>query len=72
MFHASKDVYIPYQKILSKLKKDKCIWVNMQKGIKKAGSFSGVEIELKAVLNYQQCYKAWLNLGLLAYGWYKI
>ena len=50
------------------MKKDKCIRVDMQKGIKKAGSFSGVEIEL----NHQQCYKAWLNLGLLAYGWYKI
>ena len=54
------------------MKKDKCIRVDMQKGIKKAGSFSGVEIELKAILNHQQCYKAWLNLGLLAYGWYKI
>lgn len=65
-------VYIPYQEILPKSKANKSIRVNMQRVIKTAGSFSGISIELKTILNHPQWHTAWLNLSLLAYGWYLI
>ena len=65
-------IYVPYPEILPKPNKDNGIRVNLQRVIKKAGSFSGVAIELKKILNHQQWHKTWLNLRLLAYGWYII
>ena len=53
---------MPNQEILLKPKEGKSIRVNMQSLIIMAGSFSGVAIELKTILNYQQCDKARQNL----------
>ena len=64
--------YVPNEEILPKFKGGRIIRVNMQRIIKKAGSFSGLVIELKKILNSSNWNTAWLDLRLLSYGWYLI
>lgn len=68
-------VYVPYKKILPQKKASiasNSIRVSMLRIVKSAGSFSGLVIELKTILNHPKWNTAWLNLQLLAYGWYII
>ena len=64
-------VYVS-QDILLKAKKNGEVQVNMQRIIRNAGSFSGLVVDLKKILNIEKWTKAWIELCLLSYGWYVI
>ena len=64
-------VYVS-QDIPPKPKRNGEAQVNMQRIIRNAGSFSGVVINLKKILNIERRNKAWIELCLLSYGWYII
>ena len=65
-------IYIPCEDILPKARRGQNVRVNMQRIIKNAGSFSGLSIELKRILNHPQWNNAWLTLRLIGYGWFLI
>ena len=58
------------QDILPKLKNNGEVQVDMQRIIRSTGSFSGLVINLKKILNKERWNKAWIELFLLSYGWY--
>ena len=64
-------VYVS-QDVLPKPKKIGEIQVNMQTIIQNAGSFSGLVIDLKKILDIERWTKAWIKLFLLSYGLYEI
>ena len=65
-------IYVPHNEILPKSKFGKYTRVNMQRIIKKAGSFSGLSIALKSILNHHKWNTAWIDLRFIALGWYLI
>ena len=62
-------VYIS-QDILPKPKKNVVVQVNMQRIMRNDGSFSGLVIDLKKMLNIERWNEAWIELCLLSYGWH--
>ena len=63
-------VYLPYTNVLPKSWLG--IRVNMQQMIRNAGSFSGLVLELKRIINNYRRNKAWLDLIVLLHVWYII
>ena len=63
-------VYMPYTNVLSKSRLG--ISINMQQIIRNAGSFSGLVLELKRIINNHRWNKAWLDLIVLSHVWYII
>ena len=45
---------------------------NIQRIIRNTGSFSGLTLELKNIINNPKCHTAWNELVLMAHGWYVI
>ena len=64
-------VYVS-QEILQKTKKTGKVQVNMQRIKRNAGSFSGLVIDLKKILNIERWNKDWIDLCLVSCGWYII
>ena len=64
-------VYFSHPDILPK-SKGPVVQVNMQRIIRNAGSFSGLVIDMKKILNSEKWNRAWLDLILLSHGWYII
>ena len=62
-----QQVYVPYTNVLSKSWLG--IRVNMQRIIRNTGSFSGLVLELKRIIENHWWNKAWLDLILLSDGW---
>ena len=62
-------VYVS-QEILPKTKKAGKVQANMQRIERNAGSFSGLVIDLKKILNIERWNKDWIDLCLVSYGWY--
>ena len=63
-------VYVLYTNVLPKSRLG--IRVNMQRIIQNAGSFSGLVLELKRIINNHRWNRAWLDLIVLWRGWYII
>ena len=63
-------VYVPYNNVLPKNRLG--IKVNMQWITQNAGSFSGLVLELKRIINNHRWNKAWLDLIILLHGRYII
>ena len=63
-------VYVLYTNVLPKSRLG--IRVNMQRIIQNAGSFSGLVLELKRIINNHRWNKAWFDLIVLLHGRYII